>query len=547
MNKMRTYLYQLLVITAGVTGLASCHKALDLTPTNQVTDMQLWSNQGLVVSYANNFYAQLRSGFNSPIASNFLMASITDDAVVPSPSSPARTTFDNPSYTASNSPLNPVWASRYSYIRRANLYLAHIDGVPGDPQLNRRLKAEVRFLRAYYYYDLVCFFGGVPLITEAQNATDSVFLPRNSLSECYNWINGQLDSAAMDLPTTYPATDAGRVTKQAAWGLKCRVQMMNQDWVSAAATAKTIMNMGVNSLLPNYTAVFTTKNNAEMLLSVQHDDQSTELGTLFDKHTMSPYYGGEGNNCPTQNLVDDYQMQATGLAIAAAGSGYDPSNPYKGRDPRFAATVLFDSSVFKGRYMQLYTGGADITVNNLIGVVPDRITPTGYYLRKFSNEAYDPNGDPNARSSYNWPLIRYAEILLNYAESQNEAVGPDVDVYIAVNLVRRRSAMPAVPSGISQDSMRQVIRHERRIELAFEDFRYWDVKRWGLAESLFTNSTNPVRMATLKRDPGTGVVSYSYGTIAGYTRLFQTKHYLFPIPQSELNLPGNKMTQNPGW
>lgn len=542
---MKVKILLLFVMAGSMLGLAGCHKALDLSPKDRVTDFEMWNDQNMVVLYTNNFYAQIRSGFNNTaFATDFLLSSITDDAAVPNTNSRARTMFANPSFDAANSPLNTTWTSRYRYIRNANIYLAQIDQVPGDKELNKRLKAEVRFLRAYYYYDLVSFFGQVPVITTAQELTDSLFYPRNSLTECYDFLGTELDLAANDLPTVYPANEIGRITRQAAWALKCRVQMMKQDWAGAAATAKAIMDLKVNSLLPNYANVFTTANNAEMILSVQHNSKLEELGSKFDYYTLSPYYGGLANNCPTQNLVDDYEMQATGLPVSAAGSGYDATKPYAGRDPRFYATILYDDAVFKSRKMEMFTGGADVTPGGFI--TTSNITPTGYFLKKFTNEGTNVL-DPNARSGYNWPLIRYAEILLNYAEAQNEAIGPDATVYDAVNLVRQRAGMPKVAADLSQGQMRSVIRHERRIELAFEDFRYWDVKRWKLAENLFSNTTNPIRKVTITRNPTTGVKTYSYSNITNYNRLFQVKHYLFPIPKDEMLKPGNKLSQNEGW
>lgn len=543
---MKRKILALLIMVIALCGFAGCHKALDLDPKDRISDQSLWQNQDMVVLYTNNFYSQLRSGFNSPVSSTWLLGSITDDGMVPATASPARTMFANPSFTSGNSPLNSIFGSRYSYVRRANLYLENIDQVPGDAALNKRLKAEVRFLRAYYYYELVSFFGGVPIITKAQDPTDDLFLPRNTAEECYDFICAELDLAASDLPVKYASSDLGRITKQAAWGLKSRVQMIREDWAAAAATAKAIIDLKEHRLLADYTSVFTTKNNTEILLSVQHNDRFDELGTQFDKYTFSPYYGGQGNNCPTQNLVDDYEMKVTGKAISDPTSGYDPLKPYVGRDPRFYATILYDGATFKGRTMQMYTGGEDATVNTAAGITVDRITPTGYYLKKFTNESYNPNGDINGRSGYNWSLIRYAEILLNYAEAQNEDKGPDASVYDAINKVRERVVMPLVPQGLSKEDMRKVIRHERRIELAFEDFRYWDVKRWKQAENLFSNSTNQVRRVTIANGPG-GVKSYTYSAIPNYPRVFLEKHYLFPIPKVEMDKPGNKMLQNPGW
>lgn len=330
-----------------------------------------------------------------------------------------------------------------------------------------------------------------------------------------------------------------------------------QDWAAAAATAKSIMDLGANSLLAvsstdssvlakNYSSIFSIPNNAEMILSVQHNFNSAELATYFDYNNQSPYYGGLGSTCPTQNLVDDYEMMKTGLAIGVAGSGYNANSPYVGRDPRFYATILYDGVAFKNRNMQMYTGGQDM-VTSSGQAYTNATTPTGYYLRKFINESVIPSSSI-AASGYNWPLIRYAEVLLNYAESQNKAAGPDESVLAAVNQVRNRAGMPSVLAGLTQGAMDTVIRHERRVELAFEDHRYWDAKRWGTAATWFSNTSTPSRKMNITFNAITGVKTYSPAiNYTNSTKVFGARNYLFPIPQSEIDIVGSKLMQNPGW
>ena len=543
-EKIKTSILHILLVTGIVISFTACKKVLDLKPLDSVNDLTLWSNQEMVVSYSGNFYAQLTSGFTT----DWLIGSITDDAAVPNSSSGART-YSNPTFTSSNSPANSLWTNRYRYIRRANEFLEKIDAVPGDASLNKRLKAEIRFMRAYYYFDLVQYFGGVPLIDHAQAETEDLFLPKSTKAECFTFIANELSAAAADLPVAYPSTDIGRVTKQAALALKCRAELYNNDWAKAAATAQAIISMGSNSLLSTYDQVFslTNKNNAEILLSVQHNTRFDERGHSFDRSAFSPWYGGKGNNCPTQNLVDDYEMKSSGLPITNALSGYDATKPYVGRDPRFYSTVLYDSALYKNRRMEMFTGGGDVTSGGPNGILANTITTTGYYLKKFTDEGFNAFGDVNARSSQNWILLRYAEVLLNYAEAQNEIAGPDASVYSAVNSIRTRATMPSLPSGLSQSQMRDAIRHERRIELAFEDHRYWDAKRWNLATTLFSTATNPLKKVTITRNATTGVKTYAYSNITGDTRVFLDKHYLFPLPQTEIVKPGNKMIQNTGW
>lgn len=530
---------------------ASCaKKMLDLQPTDQVNDLLLWQNQGMVLTYTANFYAQLPTANKASYPGGYLpwlLSDITDDADAASPTSGPYTFFTG-AYDASTSPLNSAWSSRYQYIRRMNTFLQHIDAVPGDKNLNQRMKGEIKFIRAFFYFDLMNWFGGVPLITTPQNDIDSTaFVARSSVDQCTDFLTQELNYAADScLPVTYTSDQWGRVTKGAALALLSRVQLYAGRWAAAAATAQKLISLGAYTLQPVYANVFalTNKMNSEVILSVQANNNATQLGHYFDNYNAPPGYSGHGGyTCPTQNLVDEYEMQASGLPITDPASGYNPQNPYAGRDPRFAASVLYDGCTFKGRVMQLYTGGYDVTVSGTINAA--WITKTGYYLRKFLDETIDLTNTTSV-SSQNWILFRYAEVLLNYAEAQNEAAGPDATVYNAVNAIRQRAGMPALKAALTQEQMRAAIRHERRVELAFEDERYWDVKRWKQATTLFSTATTPVKKMTITMNAATGVKTYTTGTVTE-TRIFLDKHYLFPLPLTELTKPGNKMTQNSGW
>jgi hypothetical protein len=530
----------------------SCKKVLDITPVDQVTDPLMWENQDMVLTYTGNFYAQMNAGFsgphpNSSIFTSNLLSDITDDGEA---NSTVYNAYWNGAYDSSNSPLNGMWTAtangRWSYIRRANMFLSKIDAVPGDQNLNKRMKAEIRFLRALYYFEFMNWFGPVPIITTAQNDLDeSAFVAKPTKDEFNDFLAKELTEAADALPVTYAAGDWGRATKGAALAMKGRIQLYAGRWADAAATTKALMDLKAYALQASYSNVFANNNkmNNEVILSVQFNGDRAQRSHLFDTYNQPPAFGGRGGTLPTQNLVDDYEMQVTGLPITDALSGYDKTQPYVGRDPRFAATVLYDGAVFRGRALQLYNGGVDLTVS--AGIIAGWVTNTGYYLRKFTDESIN-LADANVASSQNWILFRYAEVLLNYAEAQNEAVGPDGTVYDAVNQVRKRAGMPNLPTGLSQPDMRTAIRHERRVELAFEDARYWDVKRWKLAVNLFSTATNPIKKMEIVKDPITGVKTYNVKNLTK-TRIFQEKHYLFPFPITEINKPGNKIIQNTGW
>ncbi len=530
-------------------GLSSCNSVLDITPPDRVTDVLMWQNQDMVLVYTANFYSKLSSGFSLPhysasVFTGNLLSNLTDDAEV---NGAVFNAYWLGNYDASNSPLNGMWTSdRWTFIRRANEFIQKVDQVPGNQELNQRMKAEIRFLRAYYYYDMMQWFGPLPIITTAQESIgEEAFVARASLTAFQDFLIQEFQEVAKVLPKSYAASDWGRITKGAALVYKARVEMIAERWADAAATSQDIMDLGIYNLPADYAAVFSGKNkmNAEVILSVQHNENSSERGHMFDSNNQPPAFGGRGATLPTQNLVDAYQMQATGLPISDPNSGYDPNNPYAGRDPRFAATVLYDGASFRGRAMQLYNGGLDLTLSG--GMISGWVSNTGYYLKKFTDESIQ-FADANVRSSQNWILARYAEVLLNYAEAQNESAGPDATVYETINKVRSRAQMPNLRAGLSKDEMREVIRQERRIELAFEDFRFHDVKRWKLATQLFSTTTNPIKKMEIVRNPTTNVKTYTVKNIAKQ-RIFLNKHYLYPIPLTEMIKPGNKLTQNPGW
>lgn len=188
-------------------------------------------------------------------------------------------------------------------------------------------------------------------------------------------------------------------------------------------------------------------------------------------------YGGWGGNAPTQNLVDTYEMM-DGQPITNPGSGYNPQNPYANRDPRLAATVLYNGAPYRGRAVETFRPGG---LDSPDGPESFNTSPTGYYLRKFINEARDLGASSSSQAP--WIYFRLGEVLLNYAEAQNEAAGPDASVYRAINQVRARVSMPALPTVLTQAQMRERIRRERQVELAYEEHRYYDVRRWKIANT----------------------------------------------------------------
>jgi len=285
----------------------------------------------------------------------------------------------------------------------------------------------------------------------------------------------------------------------------------------------------------NYRKFFLKANTVEDIFIREYYKDYNSYGL---EHMNAPNgYDGWGGNCPMQNLVEDYEM-ANGLKITDPASGYDPQNPYINRDPRFYATVLYNGAMFRGREVETFMpGGKDSPDGNGSW----NTSPTGYSMRKFGDETVDINDWSNMGKAP-WKYFRYAEILLNYAEAKNEISGPDNSVYDAINKIRTRAGMPNLPAGLSRDAMREQIRNERRIELAYEEHRYFDVRRWMIA--MDTENKEARGIYIQKGEDGT--LSYE-SKIALSGKSFEVQHYWFPIPQDEINASNGKIEQNPNY
>jgi hypothetical protein len=313
-------------------------------------------------------------------------------------------------------------------------------------------------------------------------------------------------------------------------------------WEAAAAAAKDVMDLNKFSLVTdlnanpaeNYRLLFLEPpTTSEDIFSREYKNTSPSMA--MERMNAPNGYGGWGGNCPMQNLVDDYEME-NGLPIGDPASNYDPQDPYTDRDPRFYATILYNGAPYRGRQVETFLPGGKDSPD---GVEPWNTSPTGYYLRKFLKESITLE-DWNNMGTASWRYFRYAEILLNYAEAQNEAVGPDQSVYDAINAIRSRAGMPDLPAGLSPDEMRERIRNERRIELAYEEHRYFDVRRWLIAEDV---ENAPAQGISITKN-GNGTLTYQTKVALG-EKNFQPQHYWFPIPIEEVNASDGAIEQNP--
>ncbi|MNK94600.1 SusD family protein [compost metagenome] len=483
-----------------------CKKGfLDTTPTNVYTDDTFWQTQEHAIAAINGTYAAMLDGALFGGSEGL----ITLDNATPNAYNYVNTNGINilaqGAQDGSNSGIiNNKWNADYRGIGRANNVIARVPAINMDAALRDRIVAEAKFLRAVYYADMVNHYGGVPLITDAPDASQAT-LPRNSRAQVITQILKDLDEAAAVLPPNYTGVDVGRATKGAALGLKARVLLYESRWPEAAAAAKAVMDLNRYTLFPDYRALFYLENeaNSEVIFDVQF--KQPETGTSFDIG-LTTY----NNLAPLPDLVNSYLM-ADGKPSALSPL-YNPASPLLNRDPRFYKTITYAGATVKG------------------AIVLDKDYPqTGYGFKKYT--IYKDDVKPAAlitdlKSEINYMFIRYADVLLMYAEAQNEAVGPDASVYTALHLIRLRAGMPDVDAGLSQTAMRAVIRLERRIELAGEGLYYNDIRRWKTAETVMNAD-----------------IFHRNGTKLGARKFNPARDYLWPIPvvarQNNTNLEQN--------
>ncbi len=403
------------------------------------------------------------------------------------------------------------WSWGYRGIGRANTFLAALENSQDILNEGKRsvFKGEALFLRSFFYSVLIDLYGDVPLIVDPPDAQTQGDLRRTSKSDILTLILDDLDEAAELLPAT--EIQRGRVTKGAALALRSRVLLYNEEWSEAALSAKKVIDLGVYELFPSYRGLYMPGNegNNEVVFDVQFQRP-------YIMHHGDQYVYTWGRPAPLKNLVDAYLMR-DGYSISESPL-FDPDNPYENRDPRLLQSIVLPGYSFNGNIQREGT---------------NPVQHTGFGQKKLTSYADDETiFVPLGESDLNVILIRYAEVLLNYAEALNEFQDtPSEEVYWALNLIRKRPSvdMPEIERGINKSEMREIIRHERRIELALENLYYADVRRWKTAETVnngpIYNSKNEM-IETRHFDPN--------------------KDYLWAIPQREIDLNPN-LTQNEGW
>ncbi|MDD4992137.1 MAG: RagB/SusD family nutrient uptake outer membrane protein [Paludibacter sp.] len=544
---------------------SSCNY-LDYNESSQYEKDNVFSVFDRNQAFLTNIYSYLPSDFSS--VDGAMRSSATDDAKHVWDLS-AIQKFNDGSWNSVVT-LDNQWNSMYSGIRAVNTYLKESAGQTfSGTKYNSDYAAqmqqfalypyEARFLRAFFYFELIKRYGDVPLVTTVLTPDQANKVVPAKFDSIIKFIVSECDSAARKLPKTFSnfstTKETGRATKGAAWALKSRVLLYaasplhnpnalplgDPKWIAAAKAAKMVIDSLKSQYtpLPSYTTTFNNLTSKELIF-----ERREALSNYFEyANTAVGFAGGNTGTCPTQNLVDAYEMKSTGKGINETGSGYNASTPYVGRDPRFVATILYDGAVWKTpQVLQIWNGGLNAPPKS-------NATKTGYYLKKYLLESISLDPALPTTGLHCWTIFRYAEILLNYSEAMNEAYGPDVPggdpvlnltARSQVNVVRNRTgvAMPVFPAGMTQAAFRDKLRNERRIELAFEDHRFWDIRRWKIG-----NTVKDIYGIDITKD-GSGGLTYTRKLVEN--RIWDEKMNLYPIPQTELNINSN-LKQNQGW
>jgi starch-binding outer membrane protein, SusD/RagB family len=581
--------------------LVSCNKDfLDLQPKDEFSELAVFKDPSLTEAYVNDIYLSIASPMSG--GGGMLKGEFVDEAhdmwysykefnqCLLTQDYLADWTFE-------------YWDNLYSNIRKCNVFFEKADFSSYDntlidgKTLKDKLRGEVFFLRAFFYHQLVSLYGGVPIVDKTYALTDNFKIARNTYAESIDFIVADCDSAASLLPDVNTDINVGLAAKGTAMALKSEVLLYaasdlhnnnsifsgfsnpallgyidgnsQERWLAAKKAAKDLIDLNLYSLFRANPSPgdSVTQNIVDLFLAKQTEED------IFVRFYLKKDWGGNnlplatgpngfhlyGQDTPTGNLVDDYEM-ADGTNFSWINPEH-AATPYKNRDPRFYASILYDGSYWKQRTADVIpldptgcvqTGNYetwDAASNSIVLVfgLDTRNSPieyynggyTGYYLRKFVDPAVE--GQYSA-SDVPWRYLRYAEVLLNYAEACIE-LHEDAEARIYLNMIRKRAGMPDITE--SGDALRERYRHERRIELALEGNRFYDVRRWVIGPLAYVPATGVDILYKLDADKNTSKIPVVTPKVI-QERSWIDKAYFFPIMRTEIN-KNDLLVQNPGY
>lgn len=526
---------------------SSCSDFLDRYPLEELSEESFWKTEKDAEMAVSNLYNVLPT-WDTDEAIN------SDDAVHGikwAAGDQSKGVYD---------PENYGWSGEYGYIRQANLVLEKIQEMDLSEDAYKKLEGQARFFRAYTYFTLIRSFGAVPYIDKPLEMSDVENITRTPKDEVYAKVMEDFDIAIANLPVQWDEANSGRITKGAAMAMKARAALYYNNWETAMTEAKNVMDLGQYELYDKdntgrYKELFWEVADGcdEFILSVQYN-APTRTHYLIGWECF-PTLGWGGLN-PTQSLVDAFE-DINGAPITSEASVYDPTNPFANRDPRLEVNVLHDGETMYGVAIKV----APLKSSGNTGIAQHGdATATGYYQQKWLDPSIDPQST-GWNMGKDWVIIRYAEVLLTYAEAKNELSPLDPSAFDAVNQVRRRVGMPDLQNTDptkptycgTQDDLRKRIWNEWRVEFALEGGkRQWDIRRWGIAKDVLNAPFEGLRYTLVddpnapKGDNGKKCILYVGEPLKLAGSHYEDHNYLLPIPQSEIDL-NPKLEQNPGY
>ncbi len=533
-----------LLSLVSVTQVACKKDFLERNPLDAYSNSSLWSSGQDALAALNGCYNGGMDPFSGQNGwetsfSIYYMDAVTDN-VYSWRANHGYQHYGNGTVEATDQSAFTRW--NYTTIQRCNWFLENVDATPMDEGLKQKYKGEARFLRAYQYFILSQLYGDVPLVISTISPKEANTIARTPFADVRSFIVKELDTISNVLPPSYSGSEVGRITKGAALALKGRIELYDGDYEAAITDFQKVMGLGY-SLFPSYEDLFrkSNENNSEVILDVQYketsefSDQNWLLGVIIPASM-----GGWSLLAPTQSMVDAYEM-TNGKTIDDPTSGYNPEKPYENRDPRLKASIIYPGQLYEGSFYNPIEPNAFDYYNKRLN------SKTGYLEKKFISH-YSEDYEDGWNSGLNVIVIRYAEVLLSYAEAKIELNQIDESVYTAIDDVRTRAGMPKVDRAVynNQSTLRTLVRRERRVELAFEGLRWYDIQRWKIGDQVRKGEVYGTRLGTV--DKSTGEVIYSGPEhIKVETRNFNPgRDYLWPVPQSERDINKN-LTQNPNY
>jgi len=567
---------------------SSCKKDfLDQKTLSAINEKAVFADSTISLGMVNNLYSNMGISFNPRRFSNTGLDAACDESEPLNDPTFYTSKISSGGVNANNADKG-LWTTTFQMVRAANIFLKNKDSIPVTAATRSYWVGQVRFLRAWYLFTLLKHYGGIPLIGNKVFGDDEkIDVPRSSYQACVTYLSNELDTAAGMLPASYLSGDPNqlKVTKGSALAVKARMLLYAasplfnsgpraddpehllafpgadpERWKQASDAAKAVINLGVYSLYSSSaTPLFTLflQNTPQPEHVLAYWQPATTANNFYIEASANPTSRGGMNGWagtkyfPTQELVDEFEM-ANGLRINNPASGYPGigDNMYKNRDPRLSYTVNYNGSVrnfnnFGDQPVNTYTGviptgNAAATSAGIDGIYTSTGTLTGYFRFKMCNAASGELYRP-------WVVMRYAEVLLNAAEATNEYAGPTTEVYGWLKAIRSRAGIAVgsdglygLKAGMTKTEMREAIWHERRVELAFEEHRFWDIRRWMIAPQTENAETHGMEITRAANG------SFSYRVIVIRKHVFTDAMYFWPIPQSELT-KSPALKQNPGY